>query len=110
MGNKETFAKNLSYYISRSGKTQKELSEIWGIPATTVNCWVCAKRFPRIDTIEFLSNYFGVPKSALIEERTDTEGADLSMAKRKLIDLAKDCSEDDAERLLQMFQLVLGRK
>lgn len=110
MGNKEVFAKNLSYYIGRSGKTQKELSEIWGIPTSTVNCWVCAKRFPRIDTVERLADFFGVPKSALIEEKTDTEGADLSIAKRKLIDLASSCSEEDAERFLQMFELVLGRK
>ena len=110
MDNKDIFAKNLSYYINHSGKSQKELAEIWDIPASTLNCWVNGLRFPRYDKLEFVANYFGVTKSDLIEVKTGADGTDLSIAKRKMIDLAKSCSDDEADRLVQMMQLFLNKK
>lgn len=71
LGNKETFAKNLSFYIDRSGKTKKELAEIVGVAPSTLNEWTKAKKYPRIDKIEILANYFGILKSDLIEEKTE---------------------------------------
>lgn len=68
---KEVFANNLRYYMERSGKTQKELSEIVGVSAPTMNDWIKAKKYPRIDKIEILANYFGILKSDLIEEKSE---------------------------------------
>lgn len=68
---KEVFAKNLRYYMERKGKTQKELSEIVGVSAPTMNDWLKAKKYPRIDKIEILANYFGILKSDLIEEKSE---------------------------------------
>jgi transcriptional regulator with XRE-family HTH domain len=67
---KEVFAKNLRYYMERKGKTQKELAEIVGVSAPTMNDWIKAKKYPRIDKIEILADYFGILKSDLIEEKT----------------------------------------
>lgn len=64
-------SKNLSYYASLSGKTQKELAEIVGVAPSTFNDWMKGKKYPRIDKIELLANYFGILKSDLIEERTE---------------------------------------
>ena len=68
---KEVFAKNLRYYMEGRGKSQKELAEIVGVSAPTVNDWLKAKKYPRIDKIEIMSNYFGILKSDLIEEKTE---------------------------------------
>lgn len=68
---KEVFANNLRYYMERKGKTQKELSEIVGVSAPTMNDWLKAKKYPRIDKIEILANYFGILKSDLIEEKSE---------------------------------------
>ena len=51
IGNKQIMAKNLMRYIEKSGKTQKELSEIVGVATSTFNDWVKAKKYPRIDKI-----------------------------------------------------------
>lgn len=67
---KEVFAKNLRHYMESRGKTQKELAEIVGVSAPTMNDWLKAKKYPRIDKIEILANYFGILKSDLIEEKT----------------------------------------
>jgi len=67
---KEVFAKNLRTYMEMKGKTQKELAEIVGVSAPTMNDWIKAKKYPRIDKIEILADYFGILKSDLIEEKT----------------------------------------
>ena len=66
---KEVFAKNLKYYIESRGIGQKELAEIIGVSITSVNDWVNGKKFPRIDKIEMLADYFGILKSDLIEDK-----------------------------------------
>lgn len=71
IGNKETMAANLTYYLERSGKTQRELAEIVGVAPSTFSDWLKAKKYPRIDKIEILADYFGVLKSDLIEDRSE---------------------------------------
>ena len=71
IGNKEVFARNLAMYLQRSGKSQREMAEIVGVSSSTFNEWLKAKKYPRIDKIEFLANYFGILKSDLIEETED---------------------------------------
>lgn len=71
LGNKEVMAKNLQYYVAKSGKSQRQLSEIVGVSTSTFNDWMKAKKYPRIDKVELLANYFGILKSDLIEEKTE---------------------------------------
>jgi len=70
---RKVFSKNLQRYIAESGKTQKELSDIIGVSAPTFNEWVSGKKFPRIDKIQKLADYFGILKSDLIEEKMTEE-------------------------------------
>ena len=66
---KEIMARNIRYYMERAGKNQKELAQIVGVSAPTVNEWLKAKKYPRIDKIEIMANYFGCEKSDLIEDK-----------------------------------------
>lgn len=68
---KEVFAKNLRKYMESRGVSQKELAEIIGVSAPTMNDWLQAKKYPRIDKIEKLANYFRILKSDLIEEKSE---------------------------------------
>lgn len=68
---KEVFAKNLRRYMDHAGKNQKEMAAIAGVSAPTFNDWLKAKKYPRIDKIERLANYFGILKSDLIEEKSE---------------------------------------
>lgn len=70
IGNKETMAKNIAYYLDKSGITQKEMAEIVGVATSTFNDWMKAKKYPRIDRIEIMANHWRILKSDLIEERT----------------------------------------
>ena len=73
IGNKETLAKNLNFYMDKTGKSQREMAEIVGVAASTFNDWAKAKKYPRIDKIEIMADYFGILKSDLIEEKIEPE-------------------------------------
>ena len=103
LGNKETMSKNLRYYVERSGKTQKELCEIFGVATSTFNDWMKAKKYPRIDKIEIMAKYFGVLKSDLIEEKTE-EHHEMQMKNDVLSDIILKLHED--EELLSMVETL----
>ena len=73
IGNKEIFARNLKHYIAKSGKDRRELAEIWGFPYSTITEWINGKKYPRIDRIEVMADYFGILKSDLIEDKTEEQ-------------------------------------
>lgn len=111
IGNKETFARNLSYYLQRSGRDQKEVAEVVGVAPSTFNEWVKAKKYPRIDKIEMLANYFGILKSDLIEEKGEKKSPEervLSEGERVLLDLFNRVPSDKQELVLQMIRVALG--
>ena len=66
--NKEILAKNLRKYIAMSGKDRKEIARALGFPYSTLTDWVNANKYPRINNIEKMAEYFGVSKSDLIED------------------------------------------
>lgn len=68
IGNKEILAKNLRKYIAMSGKDRKEIARALGFPYSTLTDWVNANKYPRINNIEKMAEYFGVSKSDLIED------------------------------------------
>ena len=70
LGNKAILSKNLRYYIEKSGRDRRELAETWGFPYSTVTDWINGNKYPRIDRIEIMADYFGILKSDLIEEKS----------------------------------------
>lgn len=109
IGNKETMAKNLAYYLERSNMTQREMAEVVGVAASTFNDWMKAKKYPRIDKIEIMANYFGISKSDLIEEKENKKPA-ISSERERLIKQANELlgrySEEDLAWVLQMLERV----
>ena len=112
MEHKAIFSTNLKRYMALNGKSRKEVCEALGYSYFTFSDWVNGKKMPRMDKVEQLANYFGILKSDLIEEKkeTVTHGHGLSEAKMQLLALAESCTEEDAEKLLQMMQILLGKK
>ena len=114
IGNKEIFAKNLAYYLARSGKDQKEVAEVLGVAPSTFNEWTKAKKYPRIDKIEMLANYFGILKSDLIEEARENSNSpsepQLTEGEKVLLDLFNRVPEDQQQLVLQMIRAALGSR
>lgn len=68
LGNKQVFAKNLQWYMDKENIDRYKLCEDLNFKYSTVSEWLAAKKYPRIDKIEILANYFHILKSDLIEE------------------------------------------
>lgn len=67
---RKIFSKNLNYYMERSGKNTADLAADLAFPFSTVSDWVHGKKYPRMDKVQKLADYFGVLKSHLTEENT----------------------------------------
>jgi repressor LexA len=71
MDNKSIFAKNLKRQMELKGKTRRDVCAALGFSYYTFSDWVNGKKYPRMDKVEMLADYFGVLKSDLIEEKTE---------------------------------------
>ena len=69
LGNKEIFSKNLRDLMQKKGKDRNQVCDDLGFKYTTFSDWYNGNKYPRIDKIEILAQYFGVLKSDLIEDK-----------------------------------------
>lgn len=114
MGNKDIFASNLKKQMELNGKTRNDISKSLGISYFTVTDWVNGKKYPRMDKVEMLANYFGIQKSELIEETSEKQSspgkAELTEGEEMLLDLFRKIPEDKQELVLQMIRVALGKQ
>lgn len=90
MNNKEILASNLIKYMQLRNKSRKEVSNDIGVSYYTFSDWVNGKKYPRMDKIELLAEYFGITKSDLIEDSSSDEmntysNMDISDEMKKLL-------------------------
>ena len=68
--NRDVMAANIRRYMKEKGKTRQEVCNALGFPYSTFSEWLQGKKYPRIDKIELMANYFGCEKSDLIEDKS----------------------------------------
>ena len=113
LNNKEILAKNLKRYIERSGKDRGELARIWGFPYSTVAEWLTGRKYPRIDKIQVMADYFGIKMSDLVEDQSANETEQsaiddgLTEGQRTLIEFARSLPEDKAALALRLLQSIV---
>lgn len=103
MDNKNVFASNLKRYMEVKGKTRNDISEALGISYFTVSDWVNGKKYPRMDKVEMLANYFGIQKSDLIEikiENNSPKEPELSEGEKMWLDLYHRLSDETRDVLI----------
>ena len=66
---RQIFAENLKRLIERRKIDQKELARAIGVSDQSVSNWVRGDKYPRIDKVQLIADYFQVNKSDLLEER-----------------------------------------
>lgn len=98
-------------------KTQADLVRDTGLSKSTLSRYLSGEFEPKQNAIAKLASSLNVNEMWLwgydvpIEKKkTVTDGHGISESKKQLLALAEQCSEEDAERLLQMMQILLGKK
>lgn len=72
---KLNFARNLKKYMTLHEKKQQDLMDDLGLSSSTISNWCTGLKFPRMDKIEMLADYFHVSVSALMEPGLNTPAA-----------------------------------
>ena len=70
---KRIFSKNLRKYMSLNNKTQVDLINDLGFNKSAVSTWCNGTRLPRMDKVDALAKYFGIRRSDLIEDKSESK-------------------------------------
>lgn len=103
LGNKKIMANNIKKYMNLNNKTRNEICHDLGFKYTTFSDWVNGKKYPRIDKIEMLANYFGIEKSDLVER----EKKDNPSRIWKNVKLAREKINISQEELAELSNIPL---
>lgn len=96
---KKIFAENLIRLLGEHNKTQLDLANQMNVAASTVSSWCTGDKMPRMDKVEWMAEYFGVPTSALIEPIQTTEAKRAETVKAAFWGGDKDLSQEEIELL-----------
>lgn len=105
---KTVFARNLQKYMNENGKTRNDICHDLGFRYSTFADWFRGLKYPRIDKIELLANYFGIEKSDLIEEKQPTPEGGLSEIAIKVAELVDMLPEESRKQLLVRVQALVS--
>lgn len=108
MDNRDIFSQNLKYQMEINNKSRQEVSQALGISYFTITSWVNGSKYPRMDKVAKLAEYFGVQISDLIEykEKPTAEGG-LSEKRKALIEFAQSVPEDKADMILRVMKSIV---
>lgn len=59
--------------MKQGNKSRKEVADAIGVSYYTFTSWVTGKKYPRMDKVEMLAEYFGILKSDLIENKANED-------------------------------------
>lgn len=104
LGNKVILANNLKYYMTINKVERNDLCKNLGFKYTTLTDWINAKKYPRIEKIEMMANYFGIQKSDLIESNKDMKN--YTELDQVLFSKAKDLSDEDKMVILNVIDSI----
>ena len=101
LDNKNIFASNLNRYMKQKNKSRREVADAIGVSYYSFTSWVTGKKYPRMDKVEMLAEFFGILKSDLIEEKVTTETSQkIDLATDIIIRMEKD---SDFSELVQIL-------
>lgn len=67
---RKILAENLNDLLRIKGKTQADVIRETNLAEATVRSWFNGEKYPRLDKIQVLADYFNVPRSRITEEQT----------------------------------------
>ena len=114
MDNKEIFSINLKRLMEQKGVSRQDLSNVLGVSYFTISDWVNGKKYPRMDKVEMLAEFFCVLKSDLIEDKGTNETLpqiqQLTEGEKLLLELFRQIPEDAQTMYLEVLRAALKNR
>lgn len=113
---RKSFVINLKKLMTDHDKTQNDIAQIAGVSQGTVSDWLTGKKYPRMDKIQKIVDYFGLTVTALVNDGKgtsyylDPETARLAQEAandsetRLLLDAKRDLSPEDLQYVLGLIK------
>lgn len=94
------FVNNLRRYMENKGVDQSCIVAALGYSASTVSDWVTGKKYPRVDAMQKLADYFGVLLSDLTSEDNGTELRSLTPTEQELISIFRSLNDKGQDMII----------
>ncbi len=113
---KETLSTNLKYYLNINNKTQSEVCEDLSFTTSTVSDWINAKKYPRMDKIQMLADYFGILKSDLTEVKGGASSylnSNIDETSDEILVInraAKNMNAEEKKKMLDLLKVAFSDK
>lgn len=110
-----TFYQKYVALCTNSKITPSAAAQKMGISKTTVHRWKNGGGVTGAN-LQIIANYFGVPVDDLIgddsaqKEKPTAQGGGLTEKQKYAIELIKSTSDDDLDKLIEMFKIWAGKK
>ena len=109
MDNKNIFANNLKRQMELKGVSRNDICNALGISYFTVTDWVNGKKYPRMDKVEMLANFFVILKSDLIEAKEiPGETIQLTEDEQNLLSFFRQIPEQNRSMVLEMIRAAVN--
>lgn len=97
-------ARNLRRLMYEKQKTQAEVSRELGISKATLSSWMNGTRQPKIENIDMLCEYFGVPRSAIMEPDGVTRSTPITEEQAELVRVALTSDAEAVHFALELLK------
>lgn len=102
---REIFVENLKRIMKEKDKSQTDISRDLDIPFSTVSSWFTGKKYPRVDKMQELADYFDVSMKELTDEQPDVNEKII-----KLNRITSDMSDEELNTLLEVVKVLFKEK
>lgn len=107
---RKVIARNLRNIMYERQKTQADVARDLGINKATLSSWMNGTRTPKMEKIDMLCKYFGVPRSAIMEPDGHRKTTKISDEQAKLIQLTMTADPDNVHLVLEVLRRMEGLK
>lgn len=100
----ELFAKNLNTFMKHYGYTQASLAEKVGYNSSSVGTWVRGEKFPRLGTVDKLTEIFHCTRGDLLEREMQEDKIEERARLVRLYAYMERLNPNGVEKALTFFE------
>lgn len=109
MENNRPFSNNLKHYMTVYDTSAKKLSDDLGLSAATISYWLSGKKYPTLENIERLADYFHVQMTDLIDDHANKTRVDPQTIEARIISTGIDkMTKENREKALRMMRIMFA--
>lgn len=104
---RKKFQTNLKQIMALKGKSQSDIVKALNFKQSTVSDWLNGKKYPRMDKVQMLANYFNVDIIELVDNQSN-DAITFTITEKALIKNYRQLSEQNQQVVITMINSMLS--